>query len=163
MGKSYFFFVLFFLPNQASGGLFGPVTFDECVQAGLKDVHTDTALRALYSTCQNQFGSGAASTGLESSAILAGLGILLAIATLAIYAGISTTLKNGKQLQAGDIWLAVFVGGIVFVISMMLSASLLDHLNPLVVLLISILPAYLGSRVTAERRGLSTLEDETAE
>ena len=75
--QSYIFSIaIIFLTFSGSGGwawsLFGPKNYDQCIEAGLKDVNNDKTLNMLISRCYLEFkGSRTAYTGLFDKDLLA--------------------------------------------------------------------------------------------
>jgi hypothetical protein len=43
------------LSGQATAGLFGPSTYDDCILDGVKQAKTDLAVQAVYQSCRNKF------------------------------------------------------------------------------------------------------------
>ena len=49
------FWIMMSLSSQASAGLFGPSDYDECILDSLKGVTSDTAARAIETSCRAKF------------------------------------------------------------------------------------------------------------
>jgi hypothetical protein len=43
------------LSSQATAGLFGPSTYDDCILDGVKEAKTELAVKAVYQSCRNKF------------------------------------------------------------------------------------------------------------
>jgi hypothetical protein len=43
------------LSGQATAGLFGPSTYDDCILDGVKEAKTELAVKAVYQSCRNKF------------------------------------------------------------------------------------------------------------
>lgn len=49
------------LSGQATAGLFGPSTYDDCILDGVKEAKTELAVKAVYQSCRNKFPKDVAS------------------------------------------------------------------------------------------------------